>query len=131
MTDEEMTEDKVAALAEVKDIQAPKTTKTPEEVVDDMLDAEQEEWIKLGADPNRLGLKAHKITAEIKTISFFLNELGISNDRLQYVYKEKLVETLKEMREDIEPIILQARREAAGIAVPDKTIIGPNGERLL
>lgn len=96
--------------------------------LNDLLNQEIQIWEQLGVEPNDVVLKNEmKTDIWIQTLTKHLANKGIIvEDEFMIMFKEKMLENLKNIRAEIEPRVKAAKMEAMGIHLPNMDI--PKGK---
>jgi len=89
------------------------------------IEEELDKWNKVGIDPSVININVFILDQMVHACFDLLIEKEIfTRNELNYIYRKKLIEKLREIRKELEPQI--ARAKIAGSIDPQ--IFGPNGD---
>jgi hypothetical protein len=96
--------------------------------LNNLLNEEIQIWEELGVEPNNVVIKNEmKTDIWIQTLTKHLAETGIIDEnKFMIMFKEKMLQNLKNIRAEIEPKVKAAKMEAMGIHLPNMDI--PKGK---
>lgn len=87
---------------------------------------EEKRWVQHGFNQGMLQINAYLMQMKVNTLVALVKELGISEARLEAVFKECVLAQLKQDREMLVKAKIAAQRP--GIALPNPGLLGPNGQ---
>lgn len=95
----------------------------------DLIAEEDQKWKQLGLHPGMLNINAHLIQMKVNTLIKLIRRLGISEEEIEALFKESVLEQLENDRK----MLLEAKKRAANpeIAVPRRNLLGPNGQPII
>ncbi len=97
-----------------------------EQQQNEAIQEEIEEWHKSGIDPSGITIHGFFLDVQVRTILTYLIDHGfINQDKLNELYRTKLLEELKGQREVLAPAVAQAKIRSE-IELPPGVIDGRN-----